>query len=323
MSTSKAQVGRLLALVPYLQNRNEVRLDEAASVFGVSPEQMRNDLEVLWFCGYPGLGMGDYIEIDMDAVDGEGVVRLSNAEYLARPLRLGSSEAAALMVALRALREGASPEQVPAIDRALAKIEAAAGEAARTAGRVEVHAAPPEESVRRTLALVEGACGTGHQLRIDYVSPGRDVVSSRVVDPLEVLHWQGNDYLRGWCHQVEGERTFRVDRIVSAEDTGVPVEEHPEAEPLDLSSGTFRLSEHLPLAKLVLEPPGRWVTEYYETSTVVEREDGRIEVTLPVTSRRWLVALLSRLGPSATVVEPTDLADEVRERARAALALYR
>ena len=53
------------------------------------------------------------------------MIRLANAEYLSRPLRLGSSEAAALVVALRAMREGSPDTSRAAIDRVLAKLERA------------------------------------------------------------------------------------------------------------------------------------------------------------------------------------------------------
>ena len=55
--------------------------------FGVQPEQIVKDLNVLLFCGLPGLGMDDLIDVDLDALEGEGVIRVSNADYLARPLR--------------------------------------------------------------------------------------------------------------------------------------------------------------------------------------------------------------------------------------------
>ncbi|MGN6576754.1 MAG: hypothetical protein ACTHKG_13800, partial [Nocardioides sp.] len=114
-SGARDQVGRLLALVPYIQARREVPLEEAAAEFGVRPAQIVKDLNVLWFCGLPGLGMGDLIDVDMDALEGEGVIRVSNADYLTRPLRLDSSEAAALIVALRALREGSGDDVRPIV----------------------------------------------------------------------------------------------------------------------------------------------------------------------------------------------------------------
>ena len=122
MSGAKEQVARLLALVPYIQTRREVSVEQAAAEFGVKPAQILKDLNVLWFCGLPGLGMGDLIEVDMDALEGEGVIRVSNADYLSRPLRLDSSEASALIVALRALRESSGPDVRPIVDRTLGKL---------------------------------------------------------------------------------------------------------------------------------------------------------------------------------------------------------
>jgi proteasome accessory factor C len=122
---AREQVSRLLALVPYLQTRSDVSLAQAAADFGVSADQIRKDLKVLWMCGLPGLTPDKMIDVDFEAIedDPDGVVRIDNAEYLARPVRLGSSEASALIVALRALREGSPEASAEAIDRALSKLE--------------------------------------------------------------------------------------------------------------------------------------------------------------------------------------------------------
>ena len=74
---ARAQVTRLLALVPYLQNRGAVALREIAADFGVSTQQVRRDLNVLWFCGLPGLGPGDLIDLNFESFedDADGRVR--------------------------------------------------------------------------------------------------------------------------------------------------------------------------------------------------------------------------------------------------------
>ena len=100
--TSQAQVRRLLSLVPYLREHDGAPVADVAAAFGVSPRTLRADLGVLWMCGMPGLTPGDLIDIDMDAVDGEGVIHLSNADYLPRPLRLSADEALAQPSALAA-----------------------------------------------------------------------------------------------------------------------------------------------------------------------------------------------------------------------------
>ena len=64
-------------------------------------------------CGLPGGYPDDLIDVDLDALEGpeaDGVIRVTNADYLARPLRLTPTEATAMIVALRALRGGAGDD---------------------------------------------------------------------------------------------------------------------------------------------------------------------------------------------------------------------
>src|SRR6476659_1658011 len=122
---AKNQVARLLRLVPYLQSRGQVPLDEAARAMGIPPAQLDKDLRVLFLCGLPGGYPDDLIDVDLDALEGEGVIRVTNADYLARPLRLTPTEATAIIVALRALGGGAEGETRGVVDRALAKLEEA------------------------------------------------------------------------------------------------------------------------------------------------------------------------------------------------------
>ena len=135
---AQSQVARMLELVPYLQARGGVPVADVARDFGVKPAQIVKDLNVLWFCGLPNSVSGDMIDVDMEALEDDGIVRISNAEFLTRPLRLTPAEALALIVALRALAESAGPRQREPVDRALAKIEAAAGERSAQAAAVDV-----------------------------------------------------------------------------------------------------------------------------------------------------------------------------------------
>ena len=127
MSTSAEQVSRLLALVPYLQAHPDADLAETAAAFGVTPRRLVADLEVLWYVGLPGGMPGDLIEIDMDAVESQGRISLSNAEYLSRPMRFTIDEVTSLIVALRAVREVTGGAAGQAVDSALAKLATVAG----------------------------------------------------------------------------------------------------------------------------------------------------------------------------------------------------
>jgi len=51
------------------------------------------------------------------------------------------------------------------------------------------------------------------KLRMRYYSRSRGVESDRVVSPQRVIHYRGNWYLDGWCHEQQAMRRFAVDAV--------------------------------------------------------------------------------------------------------------
>jgi proteasome accessory factor C len=322
VSGARDQVARLLALVPYIQARREVSLEQAAADFGVTPDQIAKDLNVLWFCGLPGLEMGDLIDVDMEALEGEGVIRVSNADYLSRPLRLDSSEASALIVALRALRDGSGDDVRPIVDRTLGKLEAAAGDGAASAARVEIRIPEQQRRVDELRDRLSGAVEQQRQVRLDYYVPTRDESTARVVDPLRVVSADGNTYLDAYCHLAEDQRLFRLDRISSAEVLDAPVAPHTDLTPRDLAAGIFSPSGDELLVSLRLDRSARWVAEYYPVERSRNERGGGLRVWLRIGDPALVVQLMLRLGASAELLEPAELAETVRGVAAQALANY-
>ncbi|MFE6509930.1 helix-turn-helix transcriptional regulator [Nocardioides sp. NPDC057767] len=343
---AKGQVGRLLTLVPYLYSQaDDVRLDKAAADLGVEEKQLVKDLQVLFMCGLPGGYPDDLIDVDIDALtepDGDRVIRISNADYLDRQLRLTPIEATAVIVALRALRGGAvSAETKEVVDRTLAKLEQAAAEGA--AGSVD----PGEESIDTSLVQIHAAIATaidqGRQIRIDYWVPARDEESSRVVDPRALVSIRDIEYLDAWCHRAEAPRSFRLDRIRGAEVLDTPIAVAPETEEgadpatgsgqrLDRESGVLLRTDSGTVVRVRLAPEARWVGEYYAVIDPVELPGGGLEVGLRVYDQRWLTRLLLRLAPYAEIVETedsrqtqtrTEFTESFAATARQALGLYR
>ena len=75
--------------------------------------------------------------------------------------------------------------------------------------------------------MLQGAIDRGHQLEISYYVPSRDEQSSPVVDPRGLTRVGDATYLDAWCHTANGDRAFRVDRIVAA--TELPDSRSPTA----------------------------------------------------------------------------------------------
>jgi proteasome accessory factor C len=319
VSGAAEQVRRLLALVPYLQEREGVHVQQVAADFGVPVSTIMRDLKVLWYCGLPGSMPGDLIEVDMEALDGEGVIHLDNADYLARPLRLDPQEAVALIVALRTLREVCGPDERDAVDRALSKLESAAGDSAGPAEQVEVKIEPSDPAIADT---VNAALSGNRRLHMTYYVPARDQTNERDVDPMRLVVAEGQTYLEGWCYRADDTRLFRLDRIHSVSMLDVPASPPPRATRRDLSGGLFQPSPDDLLATLELSPLARWVADYYPIESAEEGTDGRLVVSLRAGDPQWLRRLVLRLGGEAKVIAPVELADQIRRDATAALAGY-
>ncbi len=320
---ARDQVSRLLTLVPLLHTRGALRVEDAAALLGVTSEQLVTDLKVLLMCGLPGGYPDDLIDVDLDALEephGDGVIRVSNAEYLTRPLRLTPTEATAVIVALRALRNGAQDETREVVDRALAKLEAAAADGT-AAGRVDpgTEAGDPAEGLLAT--RLQDAADRQRQVLLRYYVPSRDELSERTVDPRGVVTHRGVAYLDAWCHSAAAPRLFRLERIEHAEVTDAPLETTPEP-PRDLAAGLFSHATDATTATLLLRPEARWMVEYYPVLEVRPAADGALEVDLVVVDEAWLTRLLLRLAPHARVLAPAGLADDFRAAARQVLGLY-
>lgn len=310
--TAADQVTRLLALVPYLQTHPDAELGATAAVFGVTTEQLLVDLDVLWYCGLPGGLPGDLIEVDMDTVAESGRIRLTNADYLARPLRFTPDEATSLVVALRAVRELAGGDLAEGIDSALAKLEQAAGDGGRTP-HVEV-VGGTEEIRERLVAAIRSRV----QVRLEYTDSGHDP-STPLVAPAELIVRDGYGYLQAWSVERGAWRTYRLDRISAVQATAEPAGEH--GEPPEFGAGWLEQRPDAAEVTLRLFPEAAWITEYYPTRAV-RRLEGVIEVDLLVADPAWLRSLLLRLGPDVRSVQPPEAAAGAREAATEALAGY-
>ena len=125
--TASERLQRLLALVPYVVSRNVVGMAETAAVFGISERELVDDLNMLWCVELRS--PDPYCPIDLSYEGGE--IMVSEAEAFDRPLRLGVDEACALLIALRMLADLPSIGDGSALSRTIAKLESAAGSAAR------------------------------------------------------------------------------------------------------------------------------------------------------------------------------------------------
>ncbi|HEY5395158.1 MAG TPA: WYL domain-containing protein [Trebonia sp.] len=314
MVTSAERLRRLLALVPYIVARQAVSLSETAATFGMTERELIDDLNLAWCVELKS--PEPYCPIDLSYEDGE--ITISQAESIARPLRLAADEAVALLVALRMLAEAGGDGD--AVASLIAKIEDAAGASAAASSQVTIHIDRPNGP--GVPAALNAALAARKRVHLRYYVPGRDEATERDVDPMEMRVREGRPYFVGWCRLAEGVRTFRLDRVLDVEVLDVPAEVPKEAEPVDPDAPLFRPSETDVHVELELAAGARWVAESYPYESLKELGEGRLRVVLRTQDTSLFRRLALRLGEEARVIAPPELAEEVRAAAAAALALY-
>jgi proteasome accessory factor C len=311
-SANEERLPRLLALVPYLQARPGIDVARAAADVGVSETQLRKDLTLLWMCGLPGHGPGDLIDISFE---GETVSVIFDAG-MSRPLRLTGEEALAIVVALRTLAETPGLADSDAVQRALAKVEAAAGGAVD-----DSTVAVALDHTQRLLPLLQRALDDRRALRMRYYSASRDETGERTVDPVRLFEADGRNYLEAWCRQAEGMRVFRFDRMSDVVLLDEPAAVPEDAKLRDLSEGVFQpASEHL-LVDLRVGRAYAWVADYYPAEDVSEDGD-QVRLSLRVADPGWVRSLVLGSAGQVEVLSPDWLAEGIRAEAARALAAY-
>lgn len=311
--SAAARLSRLLALVPWLMSHDGVTLAECAAHFGVSDEQLQQDLELLIVCGRPGYGPDQLVDIQFWDDDFE--IRLDerihvvDPQDLGQPLRLTHEEALTLLVALHLLA------QVPGVDGREAIVSAAVRLESATRAHDAARAIAVQTGVADDVRVaVDEAVATNRSLRLRYASSTKDEVTERTVDPQRLLTVDGVAYLEGYCHTAEAMRTFRLDRVLTAS-VGEPVGETPAV-------GSDGERPAPVTAVLDVEPGARWIADVHGGEVREEHPDGRATVALPLLSAEWGVRLVLSLRGQAVVREPADLRAAVAAAADAARASY-
>lgn len=290
-----SRLSRILALIPYVLDREVADVNEIMDRFGYTEEQLTKDLNTIFVCGLPGYGPGDLMEAYIDEED----VIIDAADFFAKAPRLTPSEALGLLAAgMTVLGSG---EGSPALESAVKKLGKVLLPDADTSLTIDVM----DES--QNVGLLRDAAADGRVVRIVYRSVGKEETTERDVEPWSVFTTLGRWYLLGHCRLVDGQRTFRVDRIKELavlEESFNPPERIPEP------GVGYSPSKDDITAVIDLKPAARWVLEYYPVDVV--RESSRTtRIRFHSPDAEVPARLLLRLGGEARLVEGPDVAERL------------
>lgn len=319
--TSEDQLTRMLQLVPFLVHHQGLHVQEVADRFGISRKALIDDLKILICSGLPGGYPDDLLDIQWE----NDHVYITEHLDLNRPVRFSEDEAAALLTGLSMLGDlpalAGLPEDEPgsALESVTIKLTGAAGQAGRLAGAVAGQSVAPEQS--EAFATITHAIRDGQQLRLSYLSPQRDEVTERDVDPLRLYSMDNTWYFEAYCHSKSGLRNFRLDRVQYLEPNGRPVSGTATAD-ADFPARLFTPSDDDVLVVLELTRQGAGLADDYYAERTAELPDGGLLAEVRFGNVEWLPMFVSQHGGTVRVLDPAELRQEVQAWLTAALAQY-
>ncbi len=303
------RIRRLLVMLPWLMERGEVSVTEAAQRFDLTEAEVVKDLELVAMCGLPPF-VDELIDVFID----EGMIWVGVPRLFTRPLRLNAVEAWELLAAGRAAMELPGADVDGPLGRGLAKLAEALGDDDTSGVRIDLDR--PDSAT-----VLAAAVDRGEQVRITYRSAARDEVTDRLILPRQVFTDRGEWYVTADDDRSGEVRIFRIDRIESIEPTGATPA--PSDEPLPVPGSWFD-DGSIPRVTVRLGPQARWVTERYPVDRVEEPDDeGWVTATLAIVSEPWFTRTLVRLGAQAQVVEPVEWQTTARRATERVLERYR
>jgi proteasome accessory factor C len=306
--TAAAQLKRLLTLIPRLADGEEHPVADVATIVGVTPEQLIDDLQALVErFDAPG-GFVDGVQIYQD---GENVSVVT--QHFLRPMRLTMSELCALELGLAIVRSERSAEEAGPADQALERLrevitqipgdDRLAGIRDASLGR----AVDPE-----FLSVLKQGVRARTKVRLLYKKGGAQKAEDRVICPYTMVFASGMWYVVAHCERAEALRVFRLDRVESAKGEG---------ETYDLPKD-FSVDRVLEQAKAFIrdQPVEKLRVRYSPRIArwIAEREgkelakDGSLEMEHPLADRGWAVRHVLQYGAEAEVLAPADVREMVK-----------
>lgn len=307
------QVARILAMASWIMDNPGHNVRQIAQHFGRSSRQVRRDLE---YMGQIGDSMIDRsYGLDWDLYETEGVVVLRGSLTPSLP-KLTPAEAAALLVALRALAPYLSESEEEVLLSTAAKLASCAsqegGETRR--GSEVIHL----EQERSNSSELQKENNAQHVIDLRYAIDELREVSfeylgvegfyTRCVYPLGLKHLSTGWILDAWDPIRETHRSYRVDRMNNL----VIGEKHPRVSiPSEPAPSTLTLT---------ISANARWICEDFEC-TLISEDAEMITCSLPIWNEEWIIALLCDI--SADIIEcPSEWMQRVSDYAQSAMKIW-
>lgn len=286
---------RLLDLVPYIYRNQGISIEQLASDFSITRDEILSDLNTLWMCGETRF---DLIDLEFDS----GFVYIRNAQAINHVRSLSTQEMISIFFGLDLLKDELGDARPDLID----EIHALKARVSPELSSV-VSANPAVSSA--LLDTINKGITKRSQLEIVYHSVADDRQTTRVIYPIEKIRRDGQDFLVAFCTVSDSQRTFRLDRISSA----LPIDA-AEAKLPQTPQNQERIS-----VTVKVRANKRRLLETFDRALDLGEGKYRVEIF----NTAWLSREIIASGGDFELLEPEDLRREVARQAQLISLQYR
>ena len=304
---------RLISIIYILMNKGTVTAGELAERFEVSTRTIYRDIEALSIAGIPVYckkGKNGGISLTEEFVLNKMLItKEEQQEILAALVGLKETEVSdgsKEEETLRKLGEFFQAEPVPWVNIDLSDWSGL---------RKQMY-----EDIKRAIL-------TRHVIEFDYYGQNRPM-SHRVVEPIQLQFKEYTWYLRAYCRERKDFRTFklfRIQRLEVQEETFVPKRETRENERNAESAennGSTDVEQQATEQEFPVTPLTIWIDkkeayriyDRFDESELEQLPDGNFLAHCAYPLDEWVYSLILWFGPSAKVLEPEFIREEVQNR---------
>ena len=318
---------RLISMIYILMNKGTVTAGELAERFEVSTRTIYLDIEALSIAGIPVYckkGKNGGISLTEEFVLNKMLItKEEQQEILAALVGLKETEVSdenREQETLKKLGDFFQTEPVPWVNIDLSDWSGL---------RKQMY-----EDIKRAIL-------THHVIEFDYYGQNRPM-SHRVVEPVQLQFKEYTWYLRAYCRERKDFRTFklfRMQRLEVQEETFVPKREPSllqkdeivgEAEKSAKTVVSTKVECQTPEPEFPVTPLTIWIDkkeayriyDRFDESELEQLPDGNFLAHCAYPLDEWVYSLILWFGPSAKVLEPEFIRDEVHERIKKMMENY-
>ena len=310
------RVTLLMSFVPYLIDQGPVSVDQLAQHFDISTDQVEELVQLLAVSGVPGddgyYQHQDLFDINWDLFEEHHIVELWQHVAVDATPRFSAREAAALLAGLQFISGIVPDRDKEIVERLVAKI--ASGASAQPENLLVTPASVPVD-----LDVIREAVISEHSVQFIYRN-ATGIETPRSVDPLRLDLVGESWYLRGWCHEREALRTFRLDRISQLSVSGDSLS--TDMNPSELSDELFIVKDTDTRVRFSIDESSIQMLNAYNPVVISSREDETLEVEVAFGEISAVPVFVSQIPGSITVLSPTEAISAVSAWSNQALARY-